>query len=351
MPYINKFISHANSQKAYEILLLQGFSMRETQRLIDKSRLICGGTIVRKKNALLSGDVFLIEYESRAVGLEPVFECDEFAVFEKPSGVLSHPNGRNCEYSLNDEIFARYGRTACVAHRLDRETSGLIVVARDRKAQIALKRLFESRAVSKTYVALVQGDTRDIVRNLDGFGGSVSLLDDSGELQNLIYTENGIKNLSNFSDKMGLNFIINAAMDLAHNYDDVKMRMQICENGKQAVTLVQPLEYFADIDATLVRVVPLTGRQHQIRLHLFHMKHKILGDPLYGLQKEQIIKILDQKMSKDERFELTGAVRLLLHADEIAFKFNNTMYHIKSKFNARDEFYKLAKSNVYTTDS
>ena len=300
MPYIHKFIAHAQGQKAYEILLRNGYKMREAQRLIDKGRLTCDGEVVSEKNALLSGEICLIEYETNPRGLGPIFECDKFAVFDKPSGVLSHPNGRHCEYSLNDEIWSLYGREASVAHRLDCETSGLIVVGKDKNAVVNLKKLFENRQVYKSYVALAHG-------------------------------------------KISENLRIEANMDLANDYDDVKMRMQICEDGKSAVTEILPLEYFADIDATLVRAVPLTGRQHQIRLHLFHVEHKILGEPLYGLSRPQIEKILDKEMSEIERILTTGAPRLLLHSDEICFKFDSVEYKIKSKFDAQYEFHKLMK--------
>ena len=301
MPYIHKFIARAEGQKAYEILLQNGYKMREAQRLIDKGRLICDGTVVSEKNALLSGEICLIEYETNPRGLQPIFECDKFAVFDKPSGVLSHPNGRHCEYSLNDEIWSLYGREASVTHRLDCETSGLIVVGKDKNAVVNLKKLFENRQVYKSYVALAHG-------------------------------------------KISENLRIEANMDLANDYDDVKMRMRICEDGKSAVTEISPIEYFADIDATLVRAVPLTGRQHQIRLHLFHVEHKILGEPLYGLSRPQIEKILDKEMSESERILITGASRLLLHSDEISFKFDGVEYKIKSKFDARNEFYNLVKS-------
>ena len=275
--------------------------MREAQRLIDKGRLICDGAVVGEKNALLSGEICLIEYETNPRGLKPIFECEKFAVFDKPSGVLSHPNGRHCEYSLNDEIWSLYGREASVAHRLDCETSGLIVVGKDKNAVVNLKKLFENRQVYKSYVALAHG-------------------------------------------KISENLRIEASMDLANDYDDVKMRMRICEDGKSAVTEILPIEYFADIDATLVRAVPLTGRQHQIRLHLFHVEHKILGELLYGLVRPQIKKILDKEMSESERILTTGAPRLLLHSDEICFKFDGVEYKIKSEFDARNEFYNFAKS-------
>jgi len=300
LPYIHKFIAYAKGQKAYEILLQNGYKMREAQRLIDKGRLICDGTVVSEKNALLSGEICLIDYETNPRGLKPIFECDKFAVFDKPSGVLSHPNGRHCEYSLNDEIWSLFGREASVAHRLDCETSGLIVVGKDKNAVVNLKKLFENRQVYKNYVALAHG-------------------------------------------KISENLRIEANMDLANDYDDVKMRMRICEDGKSAVTEISPIEYFADIDATLVRAVPLTGRQHQIRLHLFHVEHKILGEPLYGLSRPQIEKILDKEMGESERILTTDAPRLLLHSDEISFKFDGVEYKIKSKFDARN-------GNTYYSD-
>ncbi|WP_141081841.1 pseudouridine synthase family protein, partial [Campylobacter concisus] len=198
--------------------------------------------------------------------------------------------------------YTLFGRDASVAHRLDFETSGVIVVGKDRNSTIKLKKIFENREVFKSYVAMVQG-------------------------------------------KIEREFMIDAKMDLANNYDDVKMRMQICKNGKSAVTKILPIRYFDDIDTTLLRAIPLTGRQHQIRLHLFHVKHKILGEPLYGLSRPQIEKILDKEMCERERINLTGAKRLLLHSDEISFKFDEIFYKIKSKFDAENEFYRFAKES------
>jgi hypothetical protein len=79
-------------------------------------------------------------------------------------------------------------------------------------------------------------------------------------------------------------------------------------------------------------------------LHLFHVEHRILGEPLYGLARPQIEKILDKDMSEIERIFTTGAPRLLLHSDEICFKFDGVEYKIKSKFDAKNEFYDLVKS-------
>jgi pseudouridylate synthase len=354
--------------RAYKILLLSGYKMEVAQRLIDKGRLICNDKILTK-NDVVNGKCFLIDYVPNPCGLKPIFDTKQFAVFDKPSGVLSHPNGRHCKYSLSDEIYTLFGRDAAVAHRLDYETSGLIVVGKNKSTVVKLKRLFETRAVVKSYLALVRGDVRNLAVRVGEFSGEVEIIRDCDDKKNFISSTIG-HNIENFKDytKFGTKFFdtsklcefkpsqvskncyggnfcfnIYAAMNLAHNYDDVKMRMKICESGKMAVTRVKLVEYFADINASLVRCFPLTGRQHQIRLHLFHVQHPIIGEPLYGLSREHIIKILDGKISKNERFLLTGATRLLLHADEIYFTLDEKFYRIKSKFDATREFYKLVQ--------
>ncbi|AJC89928.1 RluA family pseudouridine synthase [Campylobacter subantarcticus] len=297
MAYIKKKLSN-NGKKAFRLLMDElKISMREAQKLIDKKRLFCNGILVEEKNKFLDGLVELIIYENNPKGLEVVYENDDFAVVEKPSGVLTHPNGRNCNYSLCDEIWHLWSEKACVAHRLDKETSGLLLIAKHKNAQIELKTMFEKRLVQKSYLTLVKGKTKK-------------------------------------------EFIVDKKMDLAKDYDAVKTRMQICENGKETLTQFYTLEYFKNLDASLVLAKPLTGRQHQIRLHLFHVKHKILGDPLYGLEKIQIEQILDGKMSETERIQITGAKRLLLHSFSLNFIYKNKNFSIQSQKNIKDEFLK-----------
>ena len=283
--------------KAYEILLGLGYSMKEAQRLCDKGRVLDSSGAVMAKNSVANGEIFLVDYKCEPAGLKPIFECEEFAVFDKPSGVLSHPNGRNCKYSLYDEIWSLYGRKAAVAHRLDKETSGVILVAKNTSVLNELKLLFENRAVKKSYFALVSG-------------------------------------------KVERNLIIDEPIAGALSDDEVLIKMRICAGGKRAVTEIYPIEYFSEFNATLVKAVPLTGRQHQIRLHLFHGKHKILGDPLYGTDTATFEAILDEKLSRSERVQKTGASRLCLHAASLSFEFNGQIYDIQTKADFKSEFLK-----------
>ncbi|OCR85077.1 RNA pseudouridine synthase [Campylobacter fetus] len=312
-------------EKAYTIFLNLGYSMKEAQKLCDKGRLLVNDAVCGK-NDLVFGDAYFIDYECEPKGLQPIFECDEFGVFDKPSGVLSHPNGRNCEYSLCDEIWSLWGKKACVAHRLDRETSGVIVVAKNADSALNLKKSFENRAVAKTYLAFVNG-------KFDGSGLNEFCINDFKDFKD---------KLEFFDDIQG--FVIDKNMDITKDYDDIKIRMEICPEGKRAVTVVKLVEYYPKFDISLVECYPLTGRQHQIRLHLFHMKHRILGDPIYGLEKSEIENILDNKLTKSERINLVRSSRLMLHSKRIKFAFLGQIYDIKSQIkfdiNLKDEFFK-----------
>ncbi|MBR2148416.1 MAG: RNA pseudouridine synthase, partial [Campylobacter sp.] len=153
MAYIKMKIGEFYGQKIYQILLSNGYNMKEAQKLCDKGRLMDSFDMVLNKNSIANGEIFLIDYECKPVGLEPIFESDEFGVFDKPSGVLTHPNGRNCNYSLCDEIWTLWGKNASVAHRLDKETSGVIVVGKSIETTKKLKAMFESRCIFKSYLA------------------------------------------------------------------------------------------------------------------------------------------------------------------------------------------------------
>ena len=312
MAYKKFKVGSFRGEKAYTIFLNLGYSMKEAQKLCDKGRLLVNDAICGKNDPVF-GDAYFIDYECEPKGLKPIFECDEFGVFDKPSGVLSHPNGRNCEYSLCDEIWSLWGKKACVAHRLDRETSGVIVVAKNANSALNLKKSFENRAVAKTYLAFVRG-------KFDGNGLDKFHINDFEDFKD---------KLEFFDNIQG--FVIDKNMDITKDYDDIKIRMEICPEGKRAVTVVKLVEYYPKFDISLVECYPLTGRQHQIRLHLFHMKHRILGDPIYGLDKFNVEQILDGVMSERDRVKNTGASRLMLHAKSVKFKFKDQVFEIRSE--------------------
>ncbi|NLK66098.1 MAG: RluA family pseudouridine synthase [Campylobacteraceae bacterium] len=298
MPYLPKKIAVANNEKSYQILLNLGYSMRDAQRLIDRGRVLNSKGESVDKSSVLNGDVFLVEYECEPRGLKPIFENESFAVFDKPSGVLTHPNGRNTTYSMNDEIWHLFGRDASVAHRLDKETSGVLLVSKNRAVEKELKLKFENGEVKKTYLAMVGG---------------------------VIKKE----------------FEVVANLGLDKSATTLKNRIQVRDDGKFSKTMFKVVENYESLDATLVECIPTTGRQHQIRVHLFHVKHPIIGDTMYGVSDKFAEEFLDDKVSEKSRAEITRAKRLLLHSQSLEFEFNGEIYKIESKFDARSGFLNL----------
>ena len=458
MGYEKRSLGSFEGRKIYEILLSLGYDMKSAQRICDKHRVTDAEDQNLHKNSVARGEIFLIDYKCEPRGLKPIFECDAFAAFDKPSGILSHPSGRNSPYNMYDEIWSLYGQDACVAHRLDLETSGILIVAKDKDAARELKECFEQRRVMKSYLALVRGDLQSAacngeIENCYALGSyeicgskfaddAVSLPDNVSDLRDtlalkgvgnkfgfnilsnsasrrlwrstlsggaqakfksgaptgdvgsgfkfdalscgvsdklkpaiamssadnghkpcalsaaksMLATSTGCVNLkkfepakyAKFSEKLKFlkdfeGFVIDAPIAPSDEFADLKIRMKISRDGKEAITLIRPLRYFSDIDASLIECYPLTGRQHQIRLHLFAAGAPILGEPLYGLSREQAEWILDKKMDETERIRTTGAPRLLLHANVIRFELGGERYEIKSEFDAAREFYNLAK--------
>ncbi|MDR1614647.1 MAG: RluA family pseudouridine synthase [Campylobacteraceae bacterium] len=300
MPYISKDFIVDKPVKAWTFLVHElGFSMREAQRAIDRKQLLQNGEIVKRKSDTVSKIVTLLVYEPRPKGLLPVYENEFFAVFNKPSGVLTHPRSRITDYSLNDEIKYRYGKNANVVHRLDKETSGLIIVSKSKEYENELKKLFSNREVEKKYKALVRGRIDEEMK-------------------------------------------IDAPILINRDFVAIKTKVCINKNGAHALTEIKPLKYFEEIDATLVHVTPRTGRQHQIRVHLFHVEHSIIGDPLYGVNTKMATMYLDGQMDVKSRIKFTGSERLLLHADELKFEYRGEEYSFKSKIDIESEFITFA---------
>ncbi len=301
MPYEKQKYFIKKPTPAFSFLMREfDLGMKEAQRWVDRYRVYKDGICIREKNAKLSGEVEVVVYTPISRGLKAIYEEEDFVVYDKPSGILVHPTSRDCEYCLFDEILADWGKEAHIVHRLDKQTSGLIMVAKNKKAESKLKILFEKRQVQKTYLALVHGRVE-------------------GDLH------------------------VNAPLKLNSNYEDIKVRMLVHEDGKESVTDVKPLKYFKDIDATLVKALPKTGRQHQIRVHLFHVKHPIIGDNLYGVSTEVAKEYLDGKMNKEDCKKILGASRLLLHAQGLEFKYEGREFYFESKKDIERDFYEFAK--------
>lgn len=290
MPFVLKKMFAQRKQKAFLYLIKElDYTQKEAQRLIAKGRLFVDGKAMTRTAGEIEGEFEFIYFQPVTKGLVPTAVYDEFVLFDKPSGVLIHPQNRNTPYSLIDELKYQFGRDANIAHRIDQETSGLVLCARNKESERDIKMMFQERDMKKKYLALVHGEFKDSIC---------------------------------------------VEAPLLRAQDDsaiVRMVVKVHETGKASKTDFRPLKYFPDVNMTLLECSPYTGRQHQIRVHLFHVKHPIVGDPIYGQSEENIIRFLDKDLDDKTRIELSGAKRLLLHANELEFELYNIKYNIKSK--------------------
>src|SRR5439155_10802685 len=185
-------------------------------------------------------------------------------VVDKPSGVAVH-GGSGVSFGVIESLRASrpQAKVLELAHRLDRDTSGLLMVAKKRSALVELHRMLREGEVEKVYLSVVGGHWEGAAREL---------------------------------------------RESLHKYIDSKgeRRVAVHEDGMESITRVRVLEKTADYSFLEVRL--LTGRTHQIRVHLAHAGHPVLGDSKYG----------DFELNR--RLEKAGVRRLFLHASRLALR-------------------------------
>lgn len=290
MPFILKKFKAAIGKKI-QLFLLQdlGYKPAIAHRLISRGRIFDSSQNSYLISQSISEDyIFIALFEGHTRGLKPLHVFKDFAIFDKPSNLVIHPNSKKTEYSLLDEIRYHFGDKANQAHRIDAETSGLVLVGRHEKATNTLATMFEKKEYKKSYLAIVEGEVKEEL-TID-------------------------KNLQKEGKKIGV-------------------RMATCQKdeGKESITHVKPLSYNKERNITLLELIPITGRQHQIRIHLQSIGHRIVGDPIYGVDDENAEAYLNKTLDKEQRFKVTGSYRLWLHANFLEFKFHGVIYKIFSK--------------------
>lgn len=234
------------------------------------------------------------------LNLDVVFEDDSLIVVNKPAGLVVHPGAGNYDLSLVHGLLhhCKKGLSGIggverpgIVHRLDKGTSGLIVVAKTDKAHKSLSEQFQSRDIYKEYRAITLGSIRREEQTLD----------------NLVKR-------SEFNRKK---FVVNQ------------------KKGKQAITHLKVLD--KKKKASYVSVKIDTGRTHQIRVHLSFIGHPIMGDVTYGGTKKL------SAYSRDEQEFIKGLGRPLLHSHKLIFKHPKTKKEISLACNEPQEF-ELAKN-------
>lgn len=236
-------VSADQANQRFDVVAAEWLDLGRSQvtKLIKSGRLQVDNQTVKPGTKLSQGQRLLFqpgEVEPRALKVPIVYQDKAIMVVEKPAGLAVHPASR---YRLGPTLvdFARQitddpdlDRPGIV-HRLDKETSGLIILAKTAKSKAELQRTFKSRQVDKEYLVLVQG-------RLSSQRGSIKLPIAAG----------------------------------------IGMRRVVETSGRSAETAFEVIKKYAN--QTLVRVWPRTGRTHQIRVHFAAIGHPVIGDRLYG---------------------------------------------------------------------
>ncbi|MCC6799596.1 MAG: RluA family pseudouridine synthase [Anaerolineae bacterium] len=233
-------------------------SRSQIQTLIRDGQVLVNGQVIKVSYRLADGDAVSIalpedtadhEPSPEAIPLDIVYEDDQVAVVSKPAGMVVHPAFGHSSGTLVNAVLARWPEIASfsepsragIVHRLDKDTSGVLIVAKTHAALESLRAQFKGREVRKRYLALVDGAPE---------------------------TPEGV---------------INAPIgrDPAQ-----RKRMAVRHDGREAITEFRVVEHYADY--SLVEVYPKTGRTHQIRVHLAFIGHPVAGDTVYGRRKQAI---------------------------------------------------------------
>ena len=225
-------------KKRLDLILVgiyKSYNRSTLQKFIENGFVKVDGEEVRKPNAKFADGVHIdlvIPEELKNADLKPeiVYEDENVLVFNKPAGLLSEFKG---EYSP-EMTMAHYG---LIVHRLDRDTSGVIILAKNPETQSKLRRQFQERKAHKTYYAVVSGRPKIDAARID----------------------------------------LPMARDLKR-----PTTFRVDPNGKEAETFYKVLK--TDDKHSLVELHPTTGRTHQLRVHMKYIGNPILGDPVYGAE-------------------------------------------------------------------
>lgn len=259
------------------------------QSLISDGRVKVDGRLADKKLKLKGGELIEltvpppveIDLSPENIPLEIVFEDEYLTVINKPAGLVVHPAPGNLKHTLVNALIYHFGQISSekndirpgIVHRLDKDTSGLLIVAKNDSVARKLREMMADRKITKIYNAIICGH----------------MPEERGTIE----------------------------LPIGRSVKDRKKMAVTNISSREAVTHYHVLERFRHNDYIEVKIE--TGRTHQIRVHFAHFNHPILGDPDYG-GKQKWLKGIDPSARKAGKAILELIARQALHARKLMFK-------------------------------
>ena len=248
-------------------------SRENAKRLIEYENVKVNGKKTKPSYKIQENDIITVipeeirevELKAQDIPLEILYEDNDILVVNKPKGMVVHPANGNPDGTLVNAVMALCKDSLSgiggelrpgIVHRLDKDTSGAIIIAKNDKAHIKLSEMLKNHEIEKTYIALVRGIVKENEATID--------------------------------------------MPISRSQTDRK-KMAVTKNGKNAVTHIKVLKRYDKY--TLLEINIETGRTHQIRVHLAHIGYPVIGDYIYSNGKNEF-----------------GIVGQCLHAKSLEFK-------------------------------
>ena len=269
------------------------YTRSKIQKMIETDNVLVNGNSIKSSYILKENDVIEIkDYEEvtdivpENIPLDIYYEDDDLIVVNKPSGMVVHPAPGNYTGTLVNALMYHTNNLSTVntnirpgiVHRIDADTSGLLLVAKNDKAHNILAEAIQKKEVVREYIALVEGIIKEDTATIDAPIGR-----------------------------------------------DIHNRKKMCvtgDNSKEAVTHIRVLDRFSD--STLIRCKLETGRTHQIRVHLSYIEHPVVNDPVYGRRK-----LIDPKFGQ------------MLHAEKLGFVHPTTKEYMEFTAPVPEEFTRI----------
>jgi len=289
-PSLHLSVSADNEGERLDAFLashIEGWSRARLQRLIEEADVLVNGHAVKSSYKLRLSDEIEVEltlppstsFAPENIPLDVVHEDDELIVVNKPAGIVVHPAAGVTSGTLANALAFHFQQLSTsgglvrpgIVHRLDKGTSGLMVVAKTESAHEDLADQFRDREVFKSYVALVHGQVEKRTGLIDQ-----PIARDRGN----------------------------------------RTRMAVVRGGRPAISLYRVRKRFERF--TLLNVELKTGRTHQIRVHLAWLKHPVVGDEAYGSGRDKTVP--DHKL----RSEIANLGHQFLHAEQLGFRHPRT---------------------------